>query len=384
VLTPADKDLVVRVFGIDYGVLQQQAERVRKVVGGVDGVSSPRVISQSQQPTLQVEAKIAAARRYGLKPGDVRRAAGTIVNGLEAGSFFEGQKVFAVIVRGNASTRRSITDVRNLLINTPGGGHVRLGDVATVKVTPNPVDIRHDAVERYMDVRAAVDGRSLSAVQSDVTGRLRAMRLPLEYSAEVQKASQDVQPPAGRLVALAIAAIIGIFLLLQAAFSSWRLAALVFFAAPVALVGGLLVILADGGDLSLGGLFGLFMVGGIAIRNAVVLVSRLEALRRTETEKSGLDLVVQGVRERFTPIVMTAVVVALALAPFAIGGDIAGGEIAHATAAVVLGGLVTATLLNLFLIPALYLHFGIFERATHRRRTPTADAPPVPSVEVNA
>jgi Cu/Ag efflux pump CusA len=193
-----------------------------------------------------------------------------------------------------------------------------------------------------------------------------------------------VQPPAGRLVALAIAAIIGIFLLLQAAFSSWRLAALVFFAAPVALVGGLLVILADGGDLSLGGLFGLFMVGGIAIRNAVVLVSRLEALRRTETEKSGLDLVVQGVRERFTPIVMTAVVVALALAPFAIGGDIAGGEIAHATAAVVLGGLVTATLLNLFLIPALYLHFGIFERATHRRRTPTADAPPVPSVEVNA
>src|SRR3954452_21876284 len=130
VLTPADKDLVVRVFGIDYGVLRQQAQRVRKVVGGVDGVSSPRVISQAQQPTIQVEAKIAAARRHGLKPGDVRRAAGTIVNGLEAGSFFEGQKVFVVIVRGNASPRRSITDIRNLLINTPGGGHVRLGDVA--------------------------------------------------------------------------------------------------------------------------------------------------------------------------------------------------------------------------------------------------------------
>src|SRR6201991_2771655 len=108
-----------------------------------------------------------------------------MVNGLEACSFFEGQKVFAVTVRGIPSTHRSITDVRNLLINTPGGGHVRLGDVATVKVTPNPVDIRHDAVERYMDVRATVGGRGLAAVQSDVTDRLRAMRLPLEYSAEV-------------------------------------------------------------------------------------------------------------------------------------------------------------------------------------------------------
>jgi Cu/Ag efflux pump CusA len=287
-------------------------------------------------------------------------------------------------VRGVPSTRGSITAVRNLLINTPGGGHVPLGRVATVRVTPSPVNIRHDRVERYVDVRAGVAGRSLGAVQSDVTDRLRAMKMPLEYSAEVIRPSTDVQPAAGRLVSMAIAAIIGIFLLLQAAFSSWRLAALVFLTAPVALVGGLLVVLADGGDLTLGAAFGLFMVGGIAVRNAVVLVTRLQELRAAEPETPGLALVVHGMRERVTPIVMTTVLVALALAPFAIAGDIAGNEITHATAAVVLGGLVSALVLNLFLVPALYLHFGIAEPARLRRRTPTAPAPPVPQVELNA
>jgi Cu/Ag efflux pump CusA len=384
VLTPADNNLVVRLSGVDYGILRKQADQVRKVVSGVDGVQPPRVLSPAEQPTLQIEAKIGAARRHGLKPGDVRRAAGTLINGLEAGSFFEGQKVFQVVVRGVPATRTSITSVRNLLINTPGGGHVRLGEVATVKVTHNPVDIKHYGVERYMDVVAGVKGRALGSVQSDVTKRLQGMSMPLEYSAEVIKQSTDVQAPAGRLVGMAIAAIIGIFLLLQAAFSSWRLAALVFFSAPVALVGGLLVVLAGGGDLSLGPLFGLFMVGGIAIRNAVVLVTRLQALQHAEPAADGPDLVRRGVRERFTPIVMTAVAVAVALAPFAIAGNIAGNEIAHSAAAVVLGGLVTATVLNLFLIPALYVHFGIAERDRVRRRAPSVPAPPVPHVELNA
>jgi Cu/Ag efflux pump CusA len=253
-----------------------------------------------------------------------------------------------------------------------------------VKVTHNPVDIKHYGVERYMDVVAGVKGRDLGSVQSEVTKRLHGMRMPLEYSAEVIKQSTDVQAPAGRLVGMAIAAIIGIFLLLQAAFSSWRLAALVFFSAPVALVGGLLVVLAGGGDLSLGALFGLFMVGGIAMRNSVVLVTRLQALQHAEPAADGPDLVRRGVRERFTPIVMTAVAVAVALAPFAIAGNIAGNEIAHSAAAVVLGGLVTATVLNLFLIPALYVHFGIAERDRVRRRAPSVPAPPVPHVELNA
>jgi Cu/Ag efflux pump CusA len=244
------------------------------------------------------------------------------------------------------------------------------------------VNVRHFGVERYVDVTAGVSGRGLGAVQSDVQARVERLRFPLEYNAEVIKPSEDVQAPASRFVSLAIAAIIGIFLLLQAAFGSWRLATLIFFASPVALIGGLLVVLAGGGDFSLGAAFGLVAVGGIAVRNAVLLVTHLQELSRREGETFGLELVVRGVRERFAPIVTTAVVTALALAPFALAGDIAGNEITHSTAVVVLGGLVTVTVLSLFLVPALYLHFGHSAREPAELRAPTAPAP-VPQVELN-
>jgi Cu/Ag efflux pump CusA len=383
VLTPADNGLLVRVFGEDYGVLHRQADRVRSLVAGVKGTHNARVLPPDEQPTLQVEANIAAARRYGLKPGDIRRAAGTLVNGLEVGSYFEGQKVFAVVVRGIRSDHTSVDSVRNLLIDTPGGGHVRLGKVASVRITPVPVDIRHYGVERYMDVRADVSGRDLAAVQSDVRNRLESSKFPLDYHAEVITPNEDEQAPAGQFASLTIAALIGMFLLLQAAFSSWRLAALVFFTVPMALVGGLLVVLAGGGDFSLGAAFGLFTVGGIAVRNAVTLVRRLQELRRDEGEPLGPELVLRGVRERFAPIVMTAAATALALAPFAIAGDIAGNEVAHSTAAVVLGGLVTSTLLTLFVVPAMYLHFGAGAPARVRLRARRPKPSVAPQTDLN-
>lgn len=377
VLTPARNDLLVRVYGEDYGVLRRQASRVSAMISGVEGVHAPRVIAPVEQPTLRIEANIAAARRYGLKPGDIRRAAGTLINGLEVGSFFEGQKVFAVVVRGVSSGRTSVDSVRDLLIDAPGGGHVRLGDVASVKIRPTPVDIRHDGVERYMDVRAAVSGRGLGAVQTDVQRRLQSSKFPLDYNAEVITPTEDEQASAGQFAILAAAAAIGIFLLLQAAFSSWRLAVLVFFMAPMALVGGLLVVLAGGGDLSLGAAFGLVAVGGIAVRNAVALITRMQHLRRHEGEPLGPELVLRAARERVAPTLTTAVATALAMAPFAIAGDIAGNEITHSTAAVVLGGLVTATLLTLFVVPAAYLHYGVGApssvRVRGRRRAASTD-----------
>jgi Cu/Ag efflux pump CusA len=382
VLTPAKDEVLTRVYGEDYGVLRQQADRVGAAMSDVKGVGASHVVAPVEQPTVQIEAKIAAARRYGLKPGDVRRAAGTLVNGLDVGSFFEGQKVFTVAVRGVASTRTSVSAVRDLLIDTPGGGHVRLGTVATVKVTPVPVDITHDGVERYMDVTASVSGRSVGSARAEVQNRLERLRFPLEYNAEVITPNEDDQASAAQFPTLAIAAGIGIFLLLQAAFGSWRLAALVFLTAPMALVGGLLVVLAGGGDFSLGAAVGLFTVGGIAVRNAVVLVGRMQRLRH-EGEPFGPGLVLRGVRERFAPTVMTAVALALAMAPFAIAGDIAGNEITHSTATVVLGGLVTSTLLALFVLPGLYLHFGAGALASVKLGARRSSAAPAPQVDLN-
>jgi Cu/Ag efflux pump CusA len=382
VLSRPDNDLLVRVYGQSLDVLHREATKLQRLLASVPGVRSPRVQSPIQQPTMQIKASLAKSRQYNIKPGDVRRATGILVSGLEVGSFFEEQKVFQVVVRGVPHTRNSITSVRNMLIDTPSGGHVRVGDVASVTIKPNPVDIRHEGVSRYMDVRAAVSGRDLSAVQSDVRNRMESLSFPLEYHAEVLDQPEDTKPNPAHFLALVLTSLLGIFLLLQAAFASWRLSALVSVTLPMALVGGVLVVLASGGDLSLGAAFGLFTVFGIAVRNAVKLVTRFQRLEDEEGQAFGPRLVQQGARERFAPVVATAVTTALALAPFAVLGDIAGNEITHSAAVVTLGGLVTSTLLTLFVLPALYLHFGSSAPATARART--SSAPATAEVDVNA
>ena len=185
----------------------------------------------------------------------MRRAEATLLQGIQVGSVFEEQKVFDVVVQGvpgHARERRRAC--ATCCIDRPGGGHVRLGQVADVRVAPTPVVIERDAVSRHLDVEAGVSGRSLGAVASDIQERLADVSFPLEYHAEVLEETTGEEIGGTRMVAFAIAAAIAAFLLLQAAFRSWRLAALAFLTLPVALVGGVLAALVDGGELSLGSL----------------------------------------------------------------------------------------------------------------------------------
>jgi Cu/Ag efflux pump CusA len=329
---------------------------VRGVVAGVGGVRDARVRRTPVQPTLQVTVNLAAAQRRGVQPGDVRRATAILVEGLDVGAFFEQQKVFQVVVRGVPEVRQSLDTIRDLRIDTPDGSGVRLGDVARVAIAPNPVDVRHEAVSRYVDIRAGIGGRDPSVVRADVRDRLRAMHFPLDYHAEVVTPSEDEASPLSTFLTYAAAAAVAIFLLLQAAFGSWRLAALVFATLPMALVGGVVVIAASGGDVSLGAAFGLMAVLGLAARNAVTLVRHLEELEDNGTDR--LALVARGTADRAAPVVLTGLVTAAALVPFAALGDVAGNEITHSTAAVLLGGLVSSTALSLFVLPALYLHLA--------------------------
>jgi Cu/Ag efflux pump CusA len=194
-------------------------------------------------------------------------------------------------------------------------------------------------------------------VRADVRDRLRAMHFPLDYHAEVVAPPADEQAPLSAFLIYAAAAAVVIFLLLQAAFGSWRLAALFVATLPMALVGGVVVIAVGGGDISLGAAFGLMAVLGLAARNGIALVRHLQDLENGGGEVTPA-LVVRGTADRAAPVALTALVTAAALAPFAVLGDIAGNEITHSTAAVVLGGLVTSTVLSLFVLPALYLHLG--------------------------
>jgi Cu/Ag efflux pump CusA len=247
---------------------------------------------------------------------------------------------------------------------------VRLGEVADVRVAPNPDVIRREGVSRYVDVAANVDGRSLGSAMREVESALATVDFPLEFHPEVRAADRQ---PVRRLFTIGVAAAIGILLLLQAAFGSWRVAALTFATLPVAVAGGVLAALATGRTLSFGSFIGLLAVFGLAARNSVLLVDRYRQLEQHEGEAFGSELVLRGARERFSGILATAVATALVLLPVVIAGPIPGYEIVHPLAVVVLGGLVSSTLLALFVMPALYLRF-----ASSPEREQSVAAPAVP------
>jgi Cu/Ag efflux pump CusA len=356
-LTRADQDIVVRVYGHELEVMREKALEVSQALVGINGVVDVRADLPTEEPQVEIEVDLAAAEAHGIKPGDVRRQATTLLSGLQVGNLFEEQKVFDVVVWGVPEIRNSLTQIQELLIDTPSG-QVQLGEVAEVRIAPAPIIIKRDAVSRFIDVGANVRGRSLSSVAADIKGQLQAIEFPLEYRAEVLGESVERQAAQQRMIGILVAAVIGIFLLLQAAFGSWRLAFVTLLTLPAALAGGVLAAFAGGGVLSLGSLFGFLTVLGIAVRNNIVMTHHFHHLELYEGEMFGPQLVLRGARERLAPLLTTALATGAALLPLLFFGDVAGHEIVRPMAIVILGGLCTATLLNLFVVPALYLRFG--------------------------
>lgn len=368
-LGPAnDPPIVVRVYGADLELLRQQGEDVRQKLAAVRGTVQPQLRMAPVEQTVQIEVDLARAQRYGLKPGDVRRAAATLIAGIQVGSLFEEQKVFDVIVVGTPAIRENLSDVQNLLIDAPGGKHVLLRQVADVRVTPSPNVLRHDSVSRYVDVVADVRGRDVDEVTGDVRAALSTLQLPVSYHAELRGDYAERQDAQLRLGLLGLAAALLIFLLLQAAFASWRLAALMSVALLAALVGGIAVARLDQGALSRTTLLALFTVLGITARQGIVLIRQWEGLDRAADGRPDPAAVSATVHERVAPIVTTALAVAAAVAPFVFLGAIAGQELIRPMAAVILGGLVTSMLVILFLLPPLYLRHA-------PTRQPDASAP---------
>ncbi len=214
-------------------------------------------------------------------------------------------------------------------------------------------------MSRYVDVTAGIRGRSLAAVTHDVEQRVRGISFPLEHHAEVLGASAARRGAQQRTLSIALAIAVAIFLLLQAAFGSWRLASLVFVSVPLALVGGVLAALAFTGEITpLGSLVGLFAVLAIAVRNGVLLVRHLQRLQREEGDELGVELVLRGARERLVPTVLTALTVGLSVLPLTFLGGVPGLEVVRPLAVVILGGLLTSTLVGALLVPFGYLRFA--------------------------
>jgi CzcA family heavy metal efflux pump len=358
VLTGSSDAIVIRIYGPDLGRLKELAETIEEKLDVIPGIIDLHTEQLVNIPQIQVEVDLAAAQQYGVKPGDVRRIASTFMAGEEVGDIFNTGKAYDVVVWSVPQSRASLTDVENLLVDTAAGGKVPLKTVAEVKVAPTAGHVSHEQTARRIHVDANVSGRDLGAVIEDVEAALASTQFPEEYHPELLGEFQERQKAQDRLLLFAIAAAIGVFLLLQAAFGNTRLAILSFLTLPSALVGGILAAWLGTGVISLGALVGFFTVLGIAARNGIMMINHFQHLERYEGEVFGVDLVVRGARERLAPILMTALATGLALVPLAIAGDLPGHEIEHPMAIVILGGLVTSTLLNLFVLPSIYLRFG--------------------------
>lgn len=358
VLTGASATIVVRVYGPDLQRLQAQAQAVGKVMGGVGGVIDLKVQAQVLVPQIEIRFRPERGAMFGLTPGDVRRAAATLIQGSKVGEFYEEQRLFDVVVWGTPEVRRSLETIRALQMPVANGGMVPLESVADVQITAVPNEITRQDGSRRIDVTCNVRGRDLGTVARDVEAAIRGVSFERGYYAEVLGEYAERQASTQRLGLIACVSLAGILLILLVDFGSARLAGLVFFTLPFALVGAIVAAFVTGGVLSLGSLVGLVTVVGIAARNGIMMVSHYRHLEIEEDMAFGRELVLRGAEERLAPILMTALATGLALVPIALGGTRAGYEIEHPLAVVILGGLVTSTLLNLFVVPALYLRFG--------------------------
>jgi CzcA family heavy metal efflux pump len=358
VVAGGSEPIIVRIFGPELDTLRAQAAEIEGVLNGIDGTANVHTNISSDIPQVEVQVDMATAARYGIKPGDVRRAAGALIAGEEVGDNWQNGRAFDAVVLGLPEVRDSVPDIGRLLINTPSGQRVRISDVATVTLEPSPNSIERENGSRHLDVLADVEGRDLGSVGEDLSDLLAEHSFPQGYHAELLGDYEEQEAAQARLLATAGIALVLVVLLLQAALGSWRPTILVLFTLPMALVGGVLAAFATGGVLSIGSLVGFFTVFGIAARNGILLINHAQHLEREEGETFGVDLVIRAARERLSPILMTSLATGLALVPLVVLGDRPGHEIEHPLAVVILGGLFTSTLLNLFVLPALYLRFG--------------------------
>ena len=348
-------DLVVRVFGNDLAVLQTTAHRVQGAVVSVAGVGAATVAPQQQQPAAQVVVDLQAAARYGLRPGDVRRQATTMMSGLLVGNLYENQAVFDVVVQGPTGTTHSLTSLGDMPIDVPGGPPVPLHDVAAVHLGPEPTVIRHEGVSRATDVAVTVAGSSPGDVRAAIDAAVQTVPMPPEFHAEVIVPAGSFIAPDRGWQAAALAAALGVLLLLQAASRSWRIGAGLTMALALVAAGGLAGGALVGATTVVGVLAGLLVGLAVTARQSVVLVRDVQA---GNVASDARTRVAKAAARRAGPVLTSCAVVAAALLPELLLGDLAGLELLRPFAASALGSLVATLVAVLLLVPALSLAAG--------------------------
>ncbi|MBX7078706.1 MAG: efflux RND transporter permease subunit [Nannocystaceae bacterium] len=359
VLSGGHAEIVVRVAGPDLDHLRERASALADALRAVEGTREVSVEAIVDVPQIEVSPLPVAAEVYGLTHAAIRAQVTTLIGGTRVGEIYRELRPVAVVVWGTAAVREDVAALRELSLETPLGFPVRLRDVAEVAVRATPGAIKHEGGTRRIDVACSLDGtRPLGDVAAAAQRVIDEQQFAPAHHAELLGEASARERAARSLRVGSVLAVLGIVLVLFADFRELRPTLLVAATLPFATVGAVAAAHLQGGVLSLGSLVGFVSVLGIAARNGILLVSHYRHLEREQGLEFDIALVVRGTRERLAPILMTAFATGLALVPLVVFGDRPGQEIEHPMAVVILGGLVTSTLLNLIVTPAAYLIFG--------------------------
>ncbi len=352
-------NIAIKVFGDDLATLRRLGEHVRDTAGSVPGVVDLSLEQQMDIPFVRFVINRSAIARYGLRSEDVAEAVESSLAGATVGRVFDRGTAFDLVVKFDSSASADFERIADLPIDTPVAGPVPVRLLADVRREEGPNMILRENVQRRIVISANVAGRDLGSVVSDLqTSIAQAVPMPAGYRVEYGGQFESQQSASQRLLILGIAVVAGLFMLLVLAFGRARDAVLVMLNLPLALIGGVGGVFLAGGTLSVASLIGFITLFGIATRNGIMLVSHIQHLMQEEGVTDFREAVERGASERLVPILMTAMAAGLALIPLALGGGKAGSEIQTPMAIVILCGLTTSTLLNMIVVPTLYLRYG--------------------------
>ncbi|WP_266368853.1 CusA/CzcA family heavy metal efflux RND transporter [Tellurirhabdus rosea] len=370
-MTGVRSDVVVKIFGEDLDTLFHRANACARLIEKIDGVASCKVEQVVGLPQINVQYDRAKLAQYNISIADANQLLRTAFAGEMTGVVFEGEKRFDVVVRLDSAYRKDIQNVRNLVLPLPGGGSLPLEEVAAISYQLAPAQISRDGTKRRITIGVNIRGRDVESVVADVQKRIESrVSLPAGYYFTYGGAFENLQEAKQRLIIAVPIALFLIFMLLFITFRSLREALLIFSSIPLAAVGGILALWLRGMPFSISAGVGFIALFGVAVLNGIVLISYLNHLEK-EGDHNLYERILHGVQVRFRPVILTAAVASLGFLPMALSGT-AGAEVQKPLATVVIGGLITATLLTLVVLPVLYSLFG--------RKKPKAQGPALATV----
>ena len=364
-MTGVRQDVTIKIFGENMDTLAHYAQRVSQLIQKTEGATAPQVEKVSGLPQINVTYDRVRLANYGLSVQEVNEVLSTAFAGKKAGVVFENERRFDLVVRLDSLHRTGIDDVQHMMVATENG-QVPMSQLATIKYELGPAQVSREAGKRRIVIGFNVQGRDVQSVVSDIEQKLKGVKLPTGYYFTYGGQFENLQQATDRLLIAVPVALLLIFFLLYLAFHSIKQSLLIFSAIPMSAIGGVFALLLRGMPFSISAGIGFIALFGVAVLNGIVLIGTFNQLKK-EGMTNLLHRVITGAEMRLRPVLMTAMVASLGFLPMALSQG-AGAEVQRPLATVVIGGLVSATFLTLFVLPLLYIAFN----STFSWRRPSA------------